>query len=164
MAKSCIFSEEMVTQIVSRLPPKPLMRFKCVCKMWYNVINSPTFVTMNMSNFMHNKFSSFTAIVFKRTILENKNNGEEEIHDDIGDSILLSLLHLRNNADSDGEHLHSVVEDFSVPPPMALVILQIVGHCDGIICLSTHELAALYNPSTRNSIFFPSLAFSLHRM
>ncbi|XP_004292431.1 PREDICTED: F-box/kelch-repeat protein At3g06240-like [Fragaria vesca subsp. vesca] len=34
-----------------------------------------------------------------------------------------------------------------VPPPMALVILQIVGHCDGIICRSTHELAALYNPS-----------------
>lgn len=38
---------------------------------------------------------------------------------------------------------------------MALVILQIVGHCDGIICLSTHELAALYNPSIKEFNFLP---------
>ncbi|PRQ23256.1 putative F-box domain-containing protein [Rosa chinensis] len=165
MAKSCILSEEMVTtQIVSRLPPKSLMRFKCVCKLWYKVIGSPSFLTMHLSNSMHNKFYSFISIVFKLTILKDKKLTEEEIYHVLRDSsdrkqVLLSLLNLCNNTVGDGPHLQSVVEDFTVPPPMGLAFtLQIVGHCDGIICLSTHagsDRAALCNPSIKEFKFLP---------
>lgn len=166
MAKSCILSEDMVVaQIVSRLPPKSLMRFKCVCKLWYNLINSPSFVAKNLFNSMHNKFSSSISIVFKRTVLKDNNiTDEEEIYHILRDDsdrkqVLLSLLDLCNNHDGDEQYLHSVVEDFSVPPPMGLAFtLQIVGHCNGIICLSTHagsDRVALCNPSIKEFKFLP---------
>ncbi|KAL6218739.1 hypothetical protein ACLB2K_011948 [Fragaria x ananassa] len=104
---------------------------------------------MNLSNSMHNKFSSFTSIVFKRTILKDSSDGKQ---------VSLSLLNLCNNA-SDGEHLHSVVQEFSVPPPMGLASsLEIADYCDGIICLNTEKAsdrAALYNPSIKELNFLP---------
>uniref|UniRef100_A0A803M1L9 F-box domain-containing protein n=1 Tax=Chenopodium quinoa TaxID=63459 RepID=A0A803M1L9_CHEQI len=40
---------ELVTEILSCLPIKPLLRFKCVSKSFYNVINSPDFVKLHLS-------------------------------------------------------------------------------------------------------------------
>ncbi|RXH82233.1 hypothetical protein DVH24_036574 [Malus domestica] len=57
----------MVVEILSRLPPKSLMRFKCVQKSWHNLINSPSFVAMQLSN------SLTSSIIEQHTVLNNTN-------------------------------------------------------------------------------------------
>ncbi|KAM7528048.1 hypothetical protein LguiB_031458 [Lonicera macranthoides] len=40
----------LIDQILPRLPVKSLLRFKCVCKNWYNLIESPQFIGFHSDN------------------------------------------------------------------------------------------------------------------
>lgn len=159
-------SEEMVVRILSRLPPKSLTRFRCVRKLWYNVINSPNFVAKNLTTSKYSKFSSSTCILFKHTVLKDSNiKDRQEIMEVLRDNstetkkILLSLLNVCNNNDGDDPNLNSMVDDFIVPLPLGLYpfSLEIAGHCDGIICLNNSFLdhIVLCNPATKESKLLP---------
>ncbi|KAH0994877.1 hypothetical protein GBA52_018741 [Prunus armeniaca] len=68
------FSEDMVVQMMSRLPPKSLMRFRCLNKSWNNLMSSPSLMAKHLSNSKLNA-SSTACIIFKRlVILEDENN------------------------------------------------------------------------------------------
>jgi hypothetical protein len=41
------FHEEVVMEILNRLPPKSLFQFRCVCKIWQNLIGNPDFFSPN---------------------------------------------------------------------------------------------------------------------
>ncbi|KAK4477634.1 hypothetical protein RD792_016872, partial [Penstemon davidsonii] len=42
--------EDVILEILSRLPVKTLSRFKCVCKLWYTLIESPSFINRHLSH------------------------------------------------------------------------------------------------------------------
>lgn len=46
----CKFPEDMVVHILSRLPPKSLMRFKCIHKSLLTIIETSEFVAKHLSN------------------------------------------------------------------------------------------------------------------
>ncbi|XP_062002254.1 F-box/kelch-repeat protein At3g06240-like [Rosa rugosa] len=172
MGKLCKLSEEMVGQFLSRLPPKALMRFKCIHKSWYNLITSPSFIAKNLSNSKNNKFASTTRILFKRTVLKDikdKNEIFYVLRDNNNDrrDIFLSLLDLCNDNDGDDQNLHSVVDDLIVPLPFSICpfSLQIAGHCDGLICLVNivNEEVALCNPAIKEFKFLPRSSLLLPR-
>ncbi|XP_021800841.1 F-box/kelch-repeat protein At3g06240-like [Prunus avium] len=124
--------EEMVLHILSRLPSKSLMRFKCVCKSWYTVINNPMFVARHLTNSMHNKLS--TCILFKHFVQSDTNTGEKELR--------FSFLYLCNDYIDDKPNVNTFVEDIKFPLSTGQFIglklvesVSIRGHCDGIVCL-----------------------------
>ena len=41
--------EDVLMNIFARLPVIQLLRFKCICKPWYNVIRDPIFITKNVN-------------------------------------------------------------------------------------------------------------------
>ncbi|KAL3586325.1 hypothetical protein D5086_013192 [Populus alba] len=43
--------EDVVIEILSRLPVKNLLQFKCVCKSWYATITSPNFISKHLRNY-----------------------------------------------------------------------------------------------------------------
>ncbi|KAK9289337.1 hypothetical protein L1049_007492 [Liquidambar formosana] len=45
---------DVVIEILSRLPVKTLLRFRCVCKSWYATITHPSFITTHL-----NRISSY---------------------------------------------------------------------------------------------------------
>nr|WRO64594.1 MYB transcription factor protein [Rosa persica] len=165
MAKFCKLPEDMVAQFLSRLPPKALLRFKCVRKSWCNLINSPRFVAKNLSNSMNNKFTSSNSILFKRTVLkDNTIKDKREIFLILRNEstekkeVMLSLLDLCNNNYCDNKNLPSVVEDLIVPLPVSRcpLHLYIAGHCDGIICLNgIDDDIVLCNPAIKEFIYLP---------
>lgn len=51
MAKSeGSMSEDTVIEILSKLPVKSLLRFKCVCKFWHELFGSPGFISKHREN------------------------------------------------------------------------------------------------------------------
>ncbi|XP_004304890.1 PREDICTED: F-box/kelch-repeat protein At3g06240-like [Fragaria vesca subsp. vesca] len=161
MAKLSKLAEEMMVQILSRLPAKSLMRFKCIHTSWYALINNPNFITKHLSVSKHNKLSSFITILFKRFVLRDMNTGKKDV--------VLSLFNLFYDDDDDEEdaeehHLDTVIEDLHVPPSMRLMRIdrygyervELLGHCDGIVCLSDmREKVVLCNPAIKEFKLLP---------
>ncbi|KAK9919987.1 hypothetical protein M0R45_028556 [Rubus argutus] len=103
MAESCNNGDEdVVERILSVLPPKTLMRFKCVSKRWYGLITNPRFVSMHLSNSVNNNLST-TCVLLKRLVHKGTNTTSETQE-------AFSLLKFRNDIDIDndngGEHEH----------------------------------------------------------
>ncbi|XP_074298252.1 putative F-box protein At3g16210 [Silene latifolia] len=40
---------DLILEILTRLPAKSVLSFKCVCKEWYNLINSPLFPELHLN-------------------------------------------------------------------------------------------------------------------
>ncbi|XP_050218963.1 F-box/kelch-repeat protein At3g06240-like [Mercurialis annua] len=47
------FPEEVMVQILSKLPVKSILRFRCVCKLWNSIIKTPHFISTFSSNKHH---------------------------------------------------------------------------------------------------------------
>lgn len=163
MAEFCKMTEEMVVQILSRLTPKSLMRFKCIHKSWHSLINSPQFISKHLH--FHNNLSSSTSILLKRPVMLRTGFNEDG-------EIVCSLLNLRNANDDDEDNLHYDIKDLEFPPSMGLKSrgqfieipnecyynsAYIVGHCDGIFCLTLYTARdlVLYNPATKEFKLLP---------
>ncbi|XP_061988322.1 F-box/kelch-repeat protein At3g06240-like [Rosa rugosa] len=147
--------EDVVKQILSTLPPKTLIRFKCVSKRWYALITDPRFVAKHLSNSMHNNLST-TSVLLKRSVCKDTRDAEQP-------EMVFSFLKFRNDIDNGGDHAHeehsyfSGVEDVEIPLQTSSESLHIVGHCDGIICLVdlTGDMVFLWNPAIQESKLLP---------
>ncbi|CAN6724600.1 unnamed protein product [Malus baccata var. baccata] len=113
MTYFCNIPDEIGLEILARLPPKSLMRFKCVRKSWYVLFNNPHFVAEHLRLYNDQPSSSSTCILFKRSVLSTTEFNNEEL--------VFSFLSLRNGKDSDVDHNpNCTVEDLHFPHSMGL--------------------------------------------
>ncbi|XP_040372847.1 putative F-box protein At3g52320 [Rosa chinensis] len=110
MVKCCKMPKEMMVHILSILPPKSLVRFKCVHKSWSALINNSSFVGKHLQ--LYNQLSSSTSILLKRSVKSRTGTNNEEI--------LLSLLNLRKD-NGDDDDLNPIVEDFHLTPYIGIL-------------------------------------------
>ncbi|CAI9784455.1 unnamed protein product [Fraxinus pennsylvanica] len=73
--------EEITIEILSRLPVKSLLRFKCVCKTWFSIIQDPKFIDMHMYRapctveYRSSNDTEFTFVRYRQgLVLERKNS------------------------------------------------------------------------------------------
>jgi F-box interacting protein len=126
----------VVVRILSRLPPKSLIRFKCVSKSWHALIGNPDFLSINLLN---------------QSILP-QNAGD-------GDPLRLILFHAR-----DKSHWETLIHSFrsydslqycasqaplTLPPPPG-PSYTIVALCNGLVCVRDYRRSDIYlwNPAT----------------
>nr|BAG07418.1 hypothetical protein [Pyrus pyrifolia]BAJ52226.1 hypothetical protein [Pyrus pyrifolia]BEL64105.1 hypothetical protein [Pyrus pyrifolia] len=139
--------EDSVVETLSILPPKSLMRFKCIRKSWCTLINSPSFVAKHLNNSVDNKLSSSTCILLTRSqpLVFPDNNWKLEV--------FWSMINL--SIDSDEHNLHYDVKDLHIPFPLEdYHFVQIDGYCNGIVCVIAWKTlhlvnVLLCNPATR---------------
>ncbi|XP_008442746.2 F-box protein CPR1-like [Cucumis melo] len=117
---------DVVIQILSKLPPESLLRFKSVCKSWYVLINDPKFVAKHLLDSFSHKH-----VLLKR-ILTN-NFGKKE----------LALSILKFSPDRSVS-----VMDINLPFQEINPFFEVCGHAHGIVCLSDLDNAFLINPMT----------------
>ncbi|KAL2530258.1 F-box/kelch-repeat protein [Forsythia ovata] len=130
-------SQEIITEILLRLPVKSLVKFRCVSKSWLSLISSTQFAKN------HLKISS------------QKNKGE---HDNLVFGYLRDpLVILRSfNLDSFMHDIRSLDAAKVNGFVMDSISLLMVGSCNGLICVrdNIHEIF-LWNPSIRKSKELP---------
>ncbi|KAJ1437937.1 Galactose oxidase/kelch, beta-propeller [Sesbania bispinosa] len=138
--------QELLEDILTRLPYKSLMRFKSVCKYWYALFHDPVFLSRHLSNFIK--------------------------HHNSGDSVLLRLSFPTIFGDGLENYklfslsATSAVETIIPKFNMLSTKFQISGHCNGILCLSIDywprsKEVLLYNPATREFRCLPDTAMRL---
>ncbi|KAE8712407.1 hypothetical protein F3Y22_tig00110257pilonHSYRG00100 [Hibiscus syriacus] len=131
-APGCQVPEEIVVEILSRLPVKSLCRFKCVCKVWYNLISDTRFVKMQLNQSIKSR------------------RGRCVLHESMP-------FHHRFQLDYEslfsGHEVKLVEED----PLFCLKTIdrfqiQVWGSCNGLLCTYVFPgTVVLVNPSTRQT-------------
>ncbi|KAI8556993.1 hypothetical protein RHMOL_Rhmol05G0299400 [Rhododendron molle] len=131
---------EIVTEILSRLPAKSLLRFKSVCKDWYDLIETPDFISKHFQTQSTNSTS----------LLVTKYDRETETH-------AMSLI-FNDGFPSNGPinldfpFLNS--RRFALPSSEcpSKNYFSIGGVCNGLVCVSLSPFGyplILCNPATR---------------
>ncbi|KAJ4968587.1 hypothetical protein NE237_015288 [Protea cynaroides] len=136
--------EVLILEILSYLPVKSLLRFRCVCKFWYDLITDSAFVKMHL----------------RRSLVSNTN-------------LNVVFINLRSSFNLVGflvSELHRYSDDLDVweqevvvrhPFKLPHYLGYVVGSCNGLLCLmtcnSTKREILLWNPSTRRHQKLPSI-------
>ncbi|KAK3416950.1 hypothetical protein EUGRSUZ_H02694 [Eucalyptus grandis] len=125
-----ITEEDIIIDILSRLPVKSLMRFKCVSKRWRSLISDPHFAKLHL----------------QRLILENITPSQKIIKSNPLQTIDYEAL------DSDEVKNHVLVEshDLGKDEPWGLA-----GSCHGLVSLAVDDGFLVYNPTTKESRKLP---------
>lgn len=123
--------EEVVLEILHRLPVKSLIRFRCVSKSWNSIITTPAFINSHLS---YNSSNSNKLIV--RYFVDNHFVEHYKLIDDNNDSSSDQIQHI----------------DF----PLTSGRFMLIGSVNGLLSLSELERYVLWNPSIRKFITLPN--------
>ncbi|KAA0043955.1 F-box protein CPR30-like [Cucumis melo var. makuwa] len=124
---------DTVIEILSKLPPESLLRFKSVCKSWYVLIDNPKFVTKHLLNSFSHKH-----VLIKRALTNN--SGEQEL--------VFSILKFSFDRSLS-------IMNINLPFQEIDPLLEICGHSHGLVCLTDCDDAFLVNPMTKQSRKLP---------
>ncbi|PON44108.1 F-box domain containing protein [Trema orientale] len=153
MRRLCELPAEIMMEILLRLPPESLLRFKCVCKSWYALLTDPSFANKHL-HFSKSRVSASTSLFL--TWCRQRLGDPDRVH-------FRSLVTISDSDDPEGirDHITTVIEDLdlSTIPHQGNLQFSSASQCNGIICLAPDSLlhgeTVLYNPATREFKFLP---------
>ncbi|KAF3956130.1 hypothetical protein CMV_018720 [Castanea mollissima] len=128
--------EEIVLEILARLPVKSLLRFRCVCKTWYSYITNPNFISAHL--LCYNNHDPGYVIHMPRTTVHMAH-----IHRPHSQICTLAL-----------DRTFETISEFRIPFTFQSGFPDLVGSCNGILCItdfvrSKSNDVYLWNPSIR---------------
>ncbi|GFQ01399.1 F-box/kelch-repeat protein at3g23880 [Phtheirospermum japonicum] len=130
---------DVVIEILTRLPVKPLLKFRCVCKSWLSIISSHPFIKTHLTNSKNDP--NFTH---HRIMLNCRGNLKQ--------CSARSLLY------------EPIIESFHTgfSSQSSKNSIWVVGSCDGLICLAIDKKELiLWNPTTRISKNLPDFGVKI---
>ncbi|XP_057802355.1 F-box/kelch-repeat protein At3g23880-like [Salvia miltiorrhiza] len=132
---SLCLPEEIIEEILQRLPVNSLLKFRCVSKSWRSLIDSRRFIQKHLD---------YSA--------ENAQHGI--ILNSLGPDRGLKQCSLRSMLDDPFTNQFRVCDSLNIGKGS----ISVVGSCNGLVCI-LHELKhfILWNPSTRMSRKLPDL-------
>ncbi|CAA0816129.1 F-box/kelch-repeat protein [Striga hermonthica] len=132
--------QEMLIKILTRLPPKTLIKFRCVSKTWNSLISSPYFISAHTQRQI--LFSKPQAIL--RRYLRPLQTELYSLHREF-----------------DCEDLKEQGTEIEYPfRNLTRFYFRIVGSCNGVLCLSDDLFGRpgpilLWNPSIKRKLVLP---------
>ncbi|TQD97041.1 hypothetical protein C1H46_017353 [Malus baccata] len=125
--------QDMFVKILPTLPPKTLMRFKCVSKWWFALINNPGFVSKHLSNSANNNLTTL-HVLLERLVVQRKHKEEEEdpkcnitTKKEETEDVLSFLEFCKDDDNIDHEHSNSCslvsVQDIIIPHSLSSLVL-----------------------------------------
>ncbi|KAL8031233.1 hypothetical protein ABFX02_13G011200 [Erythranthe guttata] len=127
--------EDVIEEILSRLPVLSLIRFKSVCKSWKMIIKNPAFISKHHQTIASTEGSE-TLLVNRRDNATNKR--------------VVSLLR------KEGKDAFALDQDLPTVFNNMFNHVRLIGPCNGIVCLYGYpDNIALWNPRIRDFKILP---------
>ncbi|XP_027119956.1 F-box/kelch-repeat protein At3g23880 isoform X1 [Coffea arabica] len=131
--------DELIFEILSRLPVKSLLRFRCVSKSWLSLISSSEFIkahlekSLNEHDYNRHKLLFISDRIFKNCSLNPALNASKTPSTETSANIVDNPMRFNRG---------------SLP--------YIVGSCNGLVCIkSPRNRLYFWNPATRKSKRLP---------
>ncbi|XP_059441998.1 F-box/kelch-repeat protein At3g06240-like [Corylus avellana] len=123
--------QELISAILSRLPVKALVRFRCVSKTWLALIKDPTFINLHLHN-----SRECNLIVQTSNVDQN----------DLQLNFEYYLVPVNFSEDQPVKVLPPIY-----CPEYLFSLCGIIGSCNGLVCFRTYDkqLIVIWNPSIR---------------
>lgn len=122
-------TEDLVAEILSRIPIKTISRWKCVCKRWHKILSEPYFANLHLSR-------------LPAGLITSRHNTKEYA--------IFSLAELDDKPGHHGIH-HEPLMSFD-PLLSDYGHWKLCGSVNGLICLWRYHYACICNPITREYI------------
>ncbi|XP_057476187.1 F-box protein CPR1-like [Actinidia eriantha] len=124
--------EEVLADILSRLPVTQLLRFRCVSASWRALIDGPDFIKLHLNRSIETRTN--------RGLILREDNHLFEVD--------LDSLHGGGGVQPEQIDHHPLwCQDYGI---------EVWGSCNGLVCLSNSlDTLTLWNPSTRRSLRLP---------
>ncbi|XP_014511471.1 F-box/kelch-repeat protein At3g23880-like [Vigna radiata var. radiata] len=134
---SCVLSQDMILEILSWLPVKDLLRFKCVSKGWNQLVSDPAFVKLHLQRSSKN---THMLLTFSDSLSYRTRHF----------AIVCPIQDLLENPSSTLETLHHKYLPFNRN-------YNVLGSCNGLVCLQDSSIDDEFeecwfrmgNPATR---------------
>jgi len=133
-----ILPEELITELLSFLPVKSLMRFKCCCKSWETLISDPSFIKLHLQRSTRNP-----QLALARLYRDSPST--------LNTSVLpISSSHL---LDSPSKSITHTNDPYYLLKDKDCTV--VVGSCNGLLCLfgcsfmDNEMWLRFWNPATR---------------
>ncbi|XP_065622103.1 F-box/kelch-repeat protein At3g23880 [Quercus suber] len=128
--------DEIVLEILARLPVKSLLRFRCVCKTWYSYITNPNFISTHL--LCYNNHDGGYVIYMPRTSVHRA-----YFHRPHSQICTLAF-----------DRTFETISEFRIPFTFQSGYASLVGSCNGILCFTDFITPKsndvyLWNPSIR---------------
>ncbi|KAL6139829.1 hypothetical protein ACLB2K_058130 [Fragaria x ananassa] len=140
--RSDYFSEEIVSEILARLPVKSLLRFRCVCKSWCALIAD--------SHFVKKHFGYAESGIYNNSRLLFLQNPPLSIEFEAGKKL----------------YARSAIRELQFPVkfPVGYKIIRVLGSYNGLVCFEFESGTFLCNPCTGDSKLLPNPPIESHRL
>lgn len=130
--------EELIEEILSRLPVRSLLQLRCVCKSWKSLISDSYFIKKHVMRAKQNTSLTHHRIILSSTTAEFNLKS-------------CSVSSLFNNPST-------ISEELNYPVKNKYRHDGIIGSCNGLLCFAIKtECVLLWNPSIRVSKKSPPL-------
>ncbi|XP_050232860.1 F-box/kelch-repeat protein At3g06240-like [Mercurialis annua] len=128
------FSEELVVEILKRLPVKSLLKFRSVCKSWYSLITNLKFISLHIA---HTIEANKTYSLVTKNPTPYTYPSKQQL-----------VLHSDNVSFSEHKEL-DLRSFYIVSAPHVEFLFDIVGSYNGLVCLSDQRFnrLILWNPA-----------------
>ncbi|XP_062027273.1 F-box/kelch-repeat protein At3g23880-like [Rosa rugosa] len=147
------YEEDVIAEILARLPGKSLMRFRCVCKSWRALISDSYFVKKHLSYGERGITESAQRLIF---MLDPPLALDCEALKSMEDYEALKSIKDDDVHGSGGQFAVTQL-DFPVTKTISDFSYRVlVGACNGLVCVDVgYEAIMLWNPCTRDSKVLP---------
>ncbi|PIA63635.1 hypothetical protein AQUCO_00201166v1 [Aquilegia coerulea] len=127
---------EIIFEILSRLPAKSLLQFRCVSKLWCNEISEFDFIKMHLNQSIERDNCNLFLASTPNVRLDNLLRMPLFLH------IETNLYCIQGNVFTEAIKFQDI-SSFGFP------LLKLVGSCQGLVCLIGRKELYFLNPSTR---------------
>ncbi|GAB2274994.1 hypothetical protein Dimus_009762 [Dionaea muscipula] len=146
-----ILTEDLLVEILTRLPVKSLLRFRCVCKSWNSLITNSSFIKAHVRHHHHHH-------------QQREGEGEGEQNSNTNPLLIVRNYSLTDRKERyslclDNETMDEIME-FHLPFSAKNHFFRLVGCIHGLVCLTDDigkraDAVFLWNPVLGRSLTLP---------
>ncbi|XP_026424840.1 F-box/kelch-repeat protein At3g06240-like [Papaver somniferum] len=152
--------EDIIVNILSRLPVKSILRFRCVCKSWCRLFRDPDFIKYHLDH--ETEKENFSLLWSYNGDICSTDYNYEYSSSSLQSKLYNETVHLDCSVDAELESkfyydYEKQMRNRTCDSYFSRDYFSIKNSCNGVVCLIAPSIVVLWNPCTRETMKIPCI-------